>query len=186
MLHTYKLWLFFFSLHNLHLILYILAFEKRSIVKQALAHKSVVNFNPDCIVLQLGLDGLLGDPHKQFALTEKFYSDATKHLLNQAYPELPFLILGGGGYNPQECAKCWTSVTSSILNVELDRNLPEHSHLAQYGPNYCIHTEENYTSMNRPDLELDSFIKFLWFLNFFVELNLWFIDKHFNEFLFEL
>lgn len=122
-----KKWICFFTILSKNVI-------------DALQNEKVHNFKADCVVVQCGLDGLKGDPFRAFLLTEQFYIKFFDQLFSE-YPNKPLLILGGGGYNPTECAKCWTSIVASILGQEIQQDIPHHEYLDKYGPTYQIFTE---------------------------------------------
>ena len=39
---------------------------------------------------------------------------------------LPIVLLGGGGYNVPNSAKCWTYLTSVALDKEIEDTIPKH------------------------------------------------------------
>jgi histone deacetylase 8 len=84
---------------------------------------------PDALVLQCGLDGLAGDPCKEFNLSLGGYGDVISEILGwSAVPAIPVLLLGGGGYNTPNAARGWAYLTSIALGrpLELDiETVPE-------------------------------------------------------------
>lgn len=46
----------------------------------------------------------------------------------------PLLVLGGGGYDEQNTARCWTSVTAALLGRALDSRLPDSPLLERFLP----------------------------------------------------
>ncbi len=60
--------------------------------------------NPDVIVLQLGADGLAGDPLAHLCLTNNVYADIIRQLLKF---NKPILATGGGGYNIENTVRAW-------------------------------------------------------------------------------
>lgn len=90
-------------------------------------------YNPDCVVCQFGVDGLYGDPMRCFNLSLQSYGTCLKTVLNWNKPSL---ILGGGGYNPANVARCWAFLTSLIVEEELSNEIPDHKYLLAYGPDY--------------------------------------------------
>ncbi|KAL6450214.1 HOS1 Histone deacetylase HOS1 [Candida maltosa Xu316] len=94
----------------------------------------ITKFDPKCIVIQAGCDGLTADEHKEWNMSIKGYANAIDILLNE-FSEIPVMILGGGGYNHTEVAKCWTYITGNILeSTELNSwdIIPEHNLLDSY------------------------------------------------------
>ena len=92
-------------------------------------------FKPDAIVCQCGADMLNGDPLGDFNLTEECLSDCLQIVRTV---NVPMLILGGGGYNPQNTARCWVKMIASLLNETIDENIPEHDFLETYGPDFSL------------------------------------------------
>ncbi|EGW30300.1 uncharacterized protein SPAPADRAFT_52397 [Spathaspora passalidarum NRRL Y-27907] len=91
-------------------------------------------FSPQCIVIQAGCDGLATDVHHEWNMTISGFCQVIKTVLDEF--DVSTMILGGGGYNHTEVAKCWTYLAASILGREdvIDREeyIPEHSHLDDY------------------------------------------------------
>lgn len=46
-----------------------------------------------------------------------------------------------GGYKHPNAARLWASLTAMVAGVELDEQIPEHSHWPDYGPTYTIAIE---------------------------------------------
>ena len=65
--------------------------------------------DPDVIVMELGMDGLAGDPLTHMALTNNAYADAIEQV--RAFGR-PILAVGGGGYHIPNTVRgwalCWT------------------------------------------------------------------------------
>jgi len=93
-------------------------------------------FKPDCIVLQCGADCLSGDPMGGFNLTPDSITACVDDVLAV---DVPVLLLGGGGYNLPNTARLWTSITASVLGMELDMDIPDCDHFfLEYGPDYQL------------------------------------------------
>ncbi|XP_028409691.1 histone deacetylase 8-like [Dendronephthya gigantea] len=92
-------------------------------------------FQPDAIVCQCGVDGLAGDPMNSFNLTQ-YGLAACVHYISSL--QRPLLLLGGGGYNFPNAARCWTYITAMLLNRKLPSNIPEHEFFLKYGPDYSL------------------------------------------------
>ncbi|XP_021106151.1 histone deacetylase 8 isoform X2 [Heterocephalus glaber] len=118
-------------------------------------------FNPKAVVLQLGADTIAGDPMCSFNMTPVGIGKCLKYVLQW---QLATLILGGGGYNLANTARCWTYLTGVILGKTLSSEIPDHemrklkhrsvSDLPQitefftaYGPDYVL----EITPSCRPD-----------------------------------
>jgi len=61
-------------------------------------------FNPDVIVLELGMDALAGDPLTHLCLTNNSLADALGRLLRF---DKPMLVAGGGGYHVENTVRGW-------------------------------------------------------------------------------
>ena len=101
-------------------------------VKQA-----AVSFVPTVVVLQCGADALAGDPLGEFNLTTRGYIECLKKT-RQALPSAPVLLLGGGGYNQLNTARCWASLTFAAVGQSPPKDIPEHEFCEQYSPDYSF------------------------------------------------
>ncbi|RCK56099.1 Histone deacetylase 8 [Candida viswanathii] len=94
----------------------------------------IERFGPKSIVIQAGCDGLATDEHKEWNMSIKGYADAISRILEK-FDTIPTMILGGGGYNHTETAKCWTYITGKVLQApDIDSwgEIPEHDKLDAY------------------------------------------------------
>ncbi|GAA6023577.1 hypothetical protein JCM11491_005350 [Sporobolomyces phaffii] len=71
------------------------------------------SFAPDAVVVQCGVDGLNGDPCKEWNLSLSDYGHCVSAILDW---NVPTLLLGGGGYSSPNAARTWTYLTSLCLN----------------------------------------------------------------------
>jgi len=79
-------------------------------------------FNPDVIVTQLGVDCLYNDPLATLNLT----TNAFEKIVNYFYSlNLPWLPLGGGGYNVANVARAWTLALAIMVGKEISDPIPE-------------------------------------------------------------
>ncbi|XP_067404622.1 histone deacetylase 8 isoform X3 [Emydura macquarii macquarii] len=101
-------------------------------------------FNPEAVVLQLGADTIAGDPMCSFNMTPEGLGKCLKYVLQW---QLATLILGGGGYNLANTARCWTYLTGVILGRTLSSEIPDHEFFTKYGPDYVL----EITPSCRPD-----------------------------------
>jgi histone deacetylase 1/2 len=74
-------------------------------------------FKPDYVVLQLGADGLPGDPIGKWGAWSvdgpggmAWYAKKVREW------GVPMCVLGGGGYNNANAARAWTTVTSAMVS----------------------------------------------------------------------
>ncbi|KAJ3269597.1 Histone deacetylase 8 [Terramyces sp. JEL0728] len=111
---------------------------------EQVVYKLYSHCTPDAIVLQCGADGLAKDPLGGWNLTGKSYCRCVETILGL---NKPTVILGGGGYNPINVAKCWTSVTAKCLGVDLPTDIPEFDEWPLYTPDYTI----NIPASNQKD-----------------------------------
>jgi len=61
-------------------------------------------FDPDVIVLELGLDALAGDPLAHLALTNNTHAEILNRVLGL---DKPLLVTGGGGYHVDNTVRGW-------------------------------------------------------------------------------
>ncbi|KAJ2026667.1 Histone deacetylase 8, partial [Coemansia sp. S610] len=105
------------------------------------ASAAVETFEPGAVVVQCGCDGLAGDPHKIFNLTAQALADAVQAVLAW---KLPTLLLGGGGYNSANAARCWTRLTAVAAgeqDIAASEDIPEHAYLNDYAPAFDMATD---------------------------------------------
>ncbi|GAC99870.1 potential Sin3.Rpd3 histone deacetylase complex component [Pseudozyma hubeiensis SY62] len=69
-------------------------------------------WDPEMIVVQCGVDGLAGDPMAMWNLSAAAYVEAVQRVLSW---NKPTLLLGGGGYNSENAARCWSLLTAVCL-----------------------------------------------------------------------
>lgn len=61
-------------------------------------------FDPDVILLELGMDGLAGDPLAHLHLTNNVYGEVAQSVVNLGKP---VVATGGGGYNVENTVRGW-------------------------------------------------------------------------------
>jgi acetoin utilization protein AcuC len=72
-------------------------------------------YNPDVIVVELGMDALAGDPLTHLCLTNNALMDALGRLLRL---NKPLLISGGGGYHVENTVRGWASAWRTCCGEE--------------------------------------------------------------------
>jgi acetoin utilization protein AcuC len=89
-------------------------------------------FQPDVLVLQLGIDSHRTDPLTHLSLTVQGFARTVKRLLEFA-PRV--VALGGGGYDLPNVARAWTAAWAALNDVVLPEALPRRAQkeLARYG-----------------------------------------------------
>lgn len=82
----------------------------------------ITAFAPDVIVTQLGVDSFYNDPLATLNLTTNAFEKIVKyfHSLN-----IPWLALGGGGYNVANVARAWTLALAIMLDKEIGDPIPQ-------------------------------------------------------------
>jgi histone deacetylase 1/2/histone deacetylase 8 len=74
------------------------------------------SFNPDYVVLQLGLDGLPGDRVGQYGAWGTEGPGGLRRCVQQVRSwGLPLCVLGGGGYDNANAARGWTMATAELV-----------------------------------------------------------------------
>ena len=88
--------------------------------------KSVVSplvraFKPDVLITQLGIDSYHTDTLTHLQLTTRGFLDVIQ-LFSEM--ELPWLALGGGGYDVGAVARCWSLAYGQMIGLNLPINIP--------------------------------------------------------------
>jgi acetoin utilization protein AcuC len=78
-------------------------------------------FKPEVIVTQLGVDTFYSDPLAHLCLTTNGYSKVIEKLKDLS---IPWVALGGGGYEVANVAKAWTLAWAMMNGVDLNDDLP--------------------------------------------------------------
>ena len=81
-------------------------------------------FAPDVLAVQMGADAYVTDPLTHLALSTHGYEAVVRRLGGMGYPLLGF---GGGGYDLDATARCWTLAYGSMLGREWPDELPSGS-----------------------------------------------------------
>lgn len=99
------------------------------------------DFEPDVVVMQLGADGLHGDPKGCWNLSEKGYLYAVSIAIKMCKK---LLLLGGGGYNHANTARLWAQVTNFVLgNNECKLDL-DFEYAMEFAPTYDLLIETGF------------------------------------------
>ena len=101
-------------------------------------------FAPDVLVTQLGIDSYHSDPITHLNLTSRGYLEVIREL---AALELPWLALGGGGYDLSAVARCWTLAYGVMLGVDWPDRIPD-SFADQYNLRSLRDTADTETPAN--------------------------------------
>ena len=78
-------------------------------------------FAPDVLVTQLGIDSYHTDPLTHLQVTTVGYMEAVREFAGLG---LPWLALGGGGYDVTAVARAWTLAYGAMLGVDWPDHLP--------------------------------------------------------------
>ena len=89
-------------------------------------------FEPDVVVLQLGIDSHRTDPLTHLAWTVQGFTKIVSRLLAVS-PRV--VALGGGGYDLPNVARAWTAAWAAMNGVELPAEIPRpcHKDLSAHG-----------------------------------------------------
>jgi acetoin utilization protein AcuC len=68
-------------------------------------------YDPDCIVVEIGADGLASDPLADLNLTNNVYADIIAELLKF---DRPILATGGGGYDLENTVRAWSLAWAAL------------------------------------------------------------------------
>lgn len=94
--------------------LYMKAFDE-------VAYPLLAAFNPDVIVTQIGADTFRTDPLTRLEITTHSYGYILRKLRAL---RIPWVALGGGGYDLMNTARAWTLAWAIMNGVELNPRLP--------------------------------------------------------------
>ena len=81
----------------------------------------IAAYDPDVLVTQIGADTFRTDPLTQLEITTHSYSYIMRKLKSL---RIPWVALGGGGYDMVNVARAWTIAWSCMNGVELSPHLP--------------------------------------------------------------
>ena len=79
-------------------------------------------FTPDVLVTQLGIDSYHSDPLTHLQVTTRGFVEAVRELSRL---EVPWLALGGGGYDLGAVARAWSLAYGVMLDVEWPDRIPD-------------------------------------------------------------
>ncbi|KAF9045759.1 histone deacetylase [Hymenopellis radicata] len=116
----------------------------------------IESFQPDAIVLQCGADSLSGDKLGCFNLTMAGHAHCVQFVRKQ---NIPFILLGGGGYTVKNVARTWAFETACALGIEdeIDRSLPWNDYFEWFGPRYRLEVvQNNMEDLNVKDGSLET------------------------------
>jgi acetoin utilization protein AcuC len=78
-------------------------------------------YRPDVLFTQVGVDGMRSDPLTRLEFTTRSFEFAARSLREL---KLPWVVLGGGGYEPLNVARGWALFWGTALGAELPDRLP--------------------------------------------------------------
>jgi acetoin utilization protein AcuC len=79
-------------------------------------------FKPDAIVTQLGVDSYYSDPLTHLRLTTNGFCAAVEEFARLG---LPWVALGGGGYDVTAVPRLWALAYGVMVGIELPDEIPE-------------------------------------------------------------
>jgi acetoin utilization protein AcuC len=88
---------------------------------EAVVAPVIEKFSPDILVTQLGVDTLRTDPLARLEMTTASLEYCARWFRDSG---LPWVALGGGGYNKVNVARGWALIWGAILGIELPDFLP--------------------------------------------------------------
>ncbi|KAI0566532.1 histone deacetylase [Gracilaria domingensis] len=111
--------------------------------------KVIEMFRPSAIVMQCGVDGLANDSLGSFNMTIKGHANCVQFVKGF---NIPTLVLGGGGYNMCNVARCWVYETGVILNMVPDDRIPYNDYWEYFAPDHKLHfsADKSVKNLNTP------------------------------------
>jgi acetoin utilization protein AcuC len=105
-------------------------------------------YGPEVIILQCGVDGHYQDPLVRMYLTTRTYESIAGSVHDLAHDTCSgrLLLLGGGGYNPENVARCWAIIFSTVSH-----GVPEE----RMGVYESMHDSE----LRNPEADISSLVK---------------------------
>lgn len=84
-------------------------------------------FKPEIIVNQFGVDTYFDDPLAHLSLTMEAYNALASRLHSIAHEVCggKYVVLGGGGYKPENVARAWTIMFSTISGITIRDKIPK-------------------------------------------------------------
>jgi histone deacetylase 1/2 len=82
----------------------------------------ILRFDPQVVVLQSGADSIASDKIGKFNLSTEGHASAGRWLREQ-HPNIPVMVLGGGGYTISNVARTWSYETIAMLGYR-DEDIP--------------------------------------------------------------
>jgi len=93
-------------------------------------------YQPGAVVACCGADSVAGDRLGCFNLSFKGHGECVAYL---ASFNVPFLVLGGGGYTIRNVSRCWAYESSVLVGKPLDGALPVNDYYEYFAPDYMLH-----------------------------------------------
>ncbi|KAI0068482.1 histone deacetylase RPD3 [Artomyces pyxidatus] len=124
-------------------------------VFEPVIERIIAVFQPSVIVLQCGADSLSGDKLGCFNVTMQGHAHCVQFVRNL---NIPFILVGGGGYTVKNASRTWAYETACALGIEkdIDLNLPWNEFFDWFGPRYRLEVaESNMEDMNLKDNSLE-------------------------------
>lgn len=78
-------------------------------------------YRPDVLVTQMGVDAMRTDPLTRLEMTTNAFEYAARSFLDSG---IPWVVLGGGGYDKFNVARAWAIVWGTILGETIPDSLP--------------------------------------------------------------
>lgn len=97
----------------------------------AIIGSAVDAYQPSAIIMQCGADNLSHDRLGGWNLDIQSVGHAVVFVLEIG---IPTILLGGGGYESVNAARCWTFLTGVCVGIEVSEDVPEHEYWTLYKP----------------------------------------------------
>ncbi|KAA1466645.1 hypothetical protein DENSPDRAFT_831510 [Dentipellis sp. KUC8613] len=129
--------------------------ESFRMIYETVISRIIEVFQPSVIVHQCGSDSLSGDKLGCFNITMQGHAHCVQ--FTRGF-NIPFILVGGGGYTVKNASRTWAYETACALGIEkdIDLKLPWNEFFEWFGPRYRLEVaESNMEDKNVKDGSLD-------------------------------
>lgn len=112
-------------------------------------------WEPDYVVLQLGVDGLPRDPVGMYGAWSLSGPGSLPWIVQKVKNwGVKLCVLGGGGYVNANAARAWSLATAVLVGRDMKQedDVPNHEYFDEYAPSYTLEVDESECLHFRSDI----------------------------------